>query len=129
MIAACLDAGLREPELVQENEFRTILWRMEQESVQVPAKYRTSTGELAQEFRSTSVEVRNLVLIMEAELNRLEIQELLELKHEGNFRNNYLVPALVDGFLEMKYPQKNHPRQKYRLTAKGKELKKQLAKK
>jgi len=67
--------------------------------------------------------------VLEGEMNRLMIQEKLELTHEGNFRDNYLVPALNEGVIEMKYPQKNHPRQKYRLTAKGKALKEQLKKK
>ena len=95
---------------------------------QIPNMHRTSTNELPKEFRSTSVEVQNLVLIFEKEMNRLEIQGKLELKHEGNFRELYLTPAIEAGFLIMKYPQKNHPKQKYMLTEKGKILQKQLKK-
>lgn len=57
-------------------------------------------------------------------MNRNEIQKTLKLKHEGNFRDNYLVPALEQGLIEMKYPDSpNHPKQKYQLTKKGEELK------
>lgn len=94
----------------------------------VPRRYPTSTGELPQEYRSTSVEVRSLVVVLEGEMSRLEIQEQLDLTHEGNFRDNYLIPALYERVIEMKYHQKNHPRQKYRLTPKGKSLKEQLTK-
>lgn len=98
----------------------------QRDKTEVPDKYRTSSDEQTQEFRSTSVEVQNLVLIIESEMNRAEIQKKLGLKHEGNFRVLYLMPALESGFLTMKYPQKNHPKQKYYLTEKGKALQKKL---
>ena len=45
----------------------------------------------------------------------------------GNFRENYLEPALADAVIEMKYPDSpNHPKQKYLITGKGSEIKKQL---
>jgi len=60
-------------------------------------------------------------------MSRKQIQEALELKHEGNFRENYLEPALKELYIEMKYPESpNHPRQRYLVTAKGKEIKNQL---
>ena len=83
---------------------------------QVPTKY-----------RSTSVEVKNLLKVIDGEMSRKEMQEALELKHEGNFRENYLEPALADTLIEMKYPDSpNHPKQKYLITEKGSEIKKQL---
>jgi hypothetical protein len=96
---------------------------------QVRGKLSTSTEELPQEFRSSSVAVQNLVLVLDGEMNRIDIQEKLELSHEGNFRDGYLVPALNEGVIEMIFLQKNHPKQKYRLTAKGAKLKEQLKKK
>jgi ATP-dependent DNA helicase RecG len=131
MVKKCLSSGLLEPQFIQAEDFKTILYRplIKQVTPQVPRKYPASTDELPQEFRSTSVEVRNLVTALKGELKRLEIQKILELSHEGNFRDNYLEPALKDGIIEMKYPQKNHPNQKYRLTAKGKALQEQLKKK
>lgn len=60
-------------------------------------------------------------------MRRKEIQQALELKHEGNFRENYLEPALEIGVIEMKYPDSpNHPKQKYLVTEKGKEIRNNL---
>lgn len=57
-------------------------------------------------------------------MSRKEIQQALELKHEGNFRENYLEPGLEIEVIEMKYPNSpNHPNQKYVLTEKGTEIK------
>jgi ATP-dependent DNA helicase RecG len=125
MVSKSLDAGLNEPEFIQAEEFRVILYRPEAlkprdvDSYQEYLKYTGTINELPQEFRSTSVEVQQLILILEGEMNRLKIQEKMGLIHEGNFRDNYLVPAIGEGLIEMKYPQKNHPRQQYRLTSKG----------
>ncbi len=87
---------------------------------QVPLKYPLSTDEVPQEFRSSSVEVQDLIYILNNEMSRKEIQLALELKHEGNFRENYLEPAIAAGLIQMKYPDSpNHPKQKYLLTEEG----------
>lgn len=132
IVSKSIAHGLKEPEFVQADDFKTILYRpisnkvsnpvREQVKEQVTGKYYAGTEELPQELRSTSVEVRSLILVVDGEVKRLEIQEKLNLSHEGNFRENYLEPALNEGFIEMKYPQKNHPNQKYRLTQKGQVL-------
>jgi len=47
----------------------------------------------------------------------------LTLSHRPTFRKNYLHPALKAGLLEIKYPENpKHPRQRYRLTAKGRRV-------
>ena len=44
-----------------------------------------------------------------------------------NFRKTYLLPAIKEGFVAMLYPDRpHHPKQKYYLTDKGKELLKTL---
>lgn len=49
--------------------------------------------------------------------------ELMDLKDRKNFLNNYLYPAIEFGFIELLYPESpNHPKQKYRLTDKGKAM-------
>lgn len=56
-------------------------------------------------------------------MSRKDIQIALQLKHEGNFRDNYLEPALQEELIQMKYPYSpNHPKQRYLLTEKGQEL-------
>jgi ATP-dependent DNA helicase RecG len=53
-------------------------------------------------------------------MTRRQLQEALYLKSEENFRQLYLMPALLSGFIEMTIPDKPKSRlQKYRLTQKG----------
>jgi ATP-dependent DNA helicase RecG len=60
-------------------------------------------------------------------MSRKEIQHVLGLKHEGNFRENYLEPVLEAELIEMKFPDSpNHPKQRYLLTEKGEMLKRTL---
>lgn len=125
IIRIAKENNLQEPDFEQKEEFKAILYRPS--SAQIPTELRPSTDQVPQNLRSTSVEVRNLLKVMEGEMSRKEMQQALELKHEGNFRENYLDPALADAVIEMKYPDSpNHPKQKYLITEKGIEIKKQL---
>ena len=55
-----------------------------------------------------------------------EMMELIGLKDKSNFLENYLYPAIGLDLVEPLYPENpKHPRQKYRLTEKGKGLFKQ----
>ena len=84
-----------------------------------PNKYRTSTGQVSES-------VKRVLLVAEREMKSADIQNLLQLKHRENFRDNYLIPALNEGILEMTIPDKpNSSKQKYRLTQKGIEMKMQ----
>jgi hypothetical protein len=65
--------------------------------------------------------------VLNVELSRKEIQQVLGLKHKGNFRENYLEPALEQEVIRMKHPDSpNHPKQRYILTEKGVVLKRTL---
>lgn len=49
--------------------------------------------------------------------------ERLSLRGRDNFLNTYLNPALKDGLIIQTHPENpKHPKQKYRLTDKGREL-------
>ena len=75
------------------------------------------TGEVAGEVAG---EVKTLLKILTKPMNRTELQAQLQLKSQANFRERYLQPALIAGFIEMTIPHKpTSSRQKYRLTAKG----------
>jgi len=83
LIKACTNAGLKEPELIQNETFTTLIWRKFEATEQ-------ATEQVTQQ-------VKNLVLILENEMTK---------------------------------PNKpTSPKQKYRLTAKGKQLQKQLEQK
>lgn len=68
-------------------------------------------------------EVWRLIVSIQGEMKRTEIQQALNLKHEDHFRLTYLLPALEAGLIEMTVPDKpRSSRQKYRLTKKGRDL-------
>ncbi|GAB4345524.1 MAG: helix-turn-helix domain-containing protein [Flammeovirgaceae bacterium] len=72
-------------------------------------------------------QVKQLILLIEDEHTRKELMIKLRMKHNQNFRDNYLHPALEKKLIELTIPDKpNSKNQKYRLTPKGKELKKIL---
>ncbi|MCW1734266.1 Fic family protein [Anaerorudis cellulosivorans] len=117
MINVCLEAGLKEPELIQEESFKAILWRKVNAAPQVTPQV------TPQAARQVTRQAKNLVLIMTDEMTRDELQEKLQLKDRENFRKLYISEALEQGLIEMTIPDKpTSPEQKYRLTAKGKAL-------
>ena len=51
----------------------------------------------------------------------------LDLRHSPNFRDNYLEPAMKEGYIEITLPDKPQSRkQQYRLTKKGRQLQKSM---
>lgn len=119
MVRIALENSLQEPIFEQLEDFKTIVYRPS--THQAPTKHPPSTHQVPQEFRSTSVEVRNLLKILKGEMSRIELQEELSLKDRRNFRENYLEPALAESLIRMKYPDSpNHPKQRYIITEKGK---------
>lgn len=124
LIKACTNAGLKEPELFQNETFSTLIWRKFEATEQATQQ---ATQQVTQQ---ATQQVKNLVLMLENEMTRDELQELLQLKDRESFRKLYIVEALEQGVIEMTKPDKpTSPEQKYRLTAKGKQLQKQLEQK
>ena len=123
IIRLCKEKGLKEPDFIQEEDFKTIIWRTFNATWEV-------TGEATGEATGEVVEaVKRIVVVLNGEMKRIEIQEALGLKHQENFRDNYLLPSLESGYLEMTIPETpTHQEQRYRLTAKGIKLKKKLKK-
>lgn len=79
----------------------------------------------AQDTAQVTAQVRDLITNLTGEMNREEIQTKLSLIHREYFRKFYLKPALEWGLIEMTIPGKpNSKHQKYRLTEKGKRMKK-----
>jgi len=72
-------------------------------------------------------EVIKMLNNLNREMSRVEIQSILDLKDEKHFRLHYLKPALEADLIEMTIPDKPKSRlQKYRLTIKGKSIRKKV---
>jgi len=120
MFKLCEEAGLKEPKFSLDDGFRVIVWRSKD------AVNREATMEVSGEV---SGEVKRVVLVLDGEMKRIKIQEILDLKHQEYFRDNYLLPSLESGYIEMTFPDSPyHPKQRYRLTKKGELLKKLIKK-
>ena len=88
-------------------------WKMP-ESEQVENKYRTSTEQVTEQVRALVLSIGKELLTMK------QMMEKMNLKHRPNFIDNYLNPAIKEGYVRLLYPQSpRHPRQKYLLTVKG----------
>jgi ATP-dependent DNA helicase RecG len=73
-------------------------------------------------------QVYKLMAAIHGELTRAEIMRGLGLKDRMHFANDYPQPALDAGLIEMTLPDKpQSSKQKYRLTAAGRELLEQYA--
>ena len=70
-------------------------------------------------------QVEKLVMVMDGIMTREELQRKLALSDREYFRTNYLIPAIKNEIIEMTIPDKPKSKnQKYRLTKKGNEYKK-----
>ena len=81
----------------------------------------TSSRQAPDKLPASSPAILNLIKTLGKQ--QLSIKEMLiamNLKDRENFMENYLSPAIKDGFIVMLYPDNpKHPRQKYLLTTKG----------
>ncbi len=82
------------------------------DTTQVPPKYPPSTPQ-----------VKKLLQVCEGEMSRQDLLKTMGIKDRKHFRVSILNPAIKFGLLEMTIPDKpNSPKQKYRITEKGKKL-------
>ncbi|MDV7575112.1 hypothetical protein R4573_17740, partial [Acinetobacter baumannii] len=74
-----------------------------------------------------SESLKKLISVMDKELTRQEIQDLLKIKDSEHCRNHYIKPALEQKLIEMSIPDKPTSRnQKYFLSKIGSKIKKNL---
>jgi ATP-dependent DNA helicase RecG len=133
IIRLCKDEGLKEPDFIQEDIFKTIIWRKTEEVIPGEVSGQASlqatlqaTLQVDEEFTSA---ISRVLIVLKGRMKRTELQQLLGLKDRASFISNYLNPASEKGYIEMTFPESpNHPNQQYRLTKKGSDLKKKLKK-
>ena len=123
MIRLCKEEGLKEPDFVQEDIFRTIIWRKNENEATRQAARQANRQANQEDPDKVDEVIKRVVLVLDGELRRVEIQNLLGLKDRENFTVNYLSPSLQASYIEMTIPQTpTHQEQRYRLTDKGKAL-------
>ena len=117
MLSECRKANLPEPEYITDADSVRLIFRYEPIG-------RLSTDQVSTKHRPSTDQVFALMKVLgNKELSVKEIMECLGLNHRPTFRTNYLHPALNEGYVTPLYPeQPSHPKQKYRLTDKGKSL-------
>lgn len=146
----CTEAGLNEPEFIQEEFFKLIIWRRNpidgaidvgttgQVTGQVTGQATGHDEELASDHEKDDRiddeekihSIQKLVQVIHRSAKREEIQEALNLRGRDNFTKNYLNPAIENGYIELIFPNSpRHPEQAYRLTPKGENLKKEMKEK
>lgn len=72
------------------------------------------SGQVPDNFTSDNHNILQLVnVIGNDELSVKEMMRLVDLRHRETFLNNYLTPAVKEGFIRLLYPASpRHPRQK-----------------
>ena len=95
---------------------------------QAQDKYRTSTEQVPNKqedlFNTNNPDIVKLITALgHQQLSVAQMMECVGLKHRPTFLQNYLNPAIADGYICLLYPDKpRHPRQRYLLTVKGQAL-------
>ncbi|WP_294608286.1 ATP-binding protein [uncultured Bacteroides sp.] len=120
MISECRRVELPDPEFHTDGAFVWVVFRY----AQTPDKHPTSTRQASDKHPTSTPQVKSLIeLIGENIYSVKEMMGLMQLKDRENFLNNYLNPSMDANLVEPLYPaQPRHPKQKYRLTEKGKTL-------
>lgn len=122
MISECRRVGISDPEFHTDGNSVWVVFHR-----RAVGQHPTVTTQLPINFPTATPQVvRVLVAIGENTVATKEIMSIMGLKDKSNFLELYLYPAIRQNLVEPLYPENpKHPRQKYRLTDKGKEFLKQ----
>jgi len=127
---------LKEPSFSLEEGFKVTLWRpsaITDNDTDYDTDYDTvhdTVHDTIHDFKVMDDLTHRLVMVLISEMSRSEMMQVLELRNRAHFANNYLEPALANGYIEMTLPDTpTSKKQKYRLTQKGAELQQKLNRK
>ena len=137
MISLAQNAGLNEPQFVEDFEFKVVVFRkvIEESELQdvdmVSTPYDTpyvtpyvTPYDTPYDELEITPEVERLIKVLKTEMGRLELQNKLGLTNSKYFRENYLQKAINLGVIEMTIPDKPKSKnQKYRATNLTKKIK------
>lgn len=109
IVKLCLQHSLKKPLFEQDGDFKVIIWRQVTEQ---------ATEQAAEQVTE---QVQNLLNILASPMSIKEILTALNLKHRPTLLSSYIKPAIALNLVEMTNPASpKSPKQKYRLTKKGK---------
>ena len=132
IIALCEKHGLRKPEFIQDESFRTIIWRPESEETgTVGGNVDEKRGKVRGNVRGkVDPKLVRIVLAVRGDTKSVrEIMDVMGLRGDDSFRKRYLRPAMEAELLAMLYPDAaSRTDQAYYLTEKGLALLKELNK-
>ncbi len=124
------ETGLKEPQFIQDEIFRTILYRPQAIPQATPQVTPQATPQATPQVPPQAEYIRRVVLVISGEHTREEIQNALGLRDRKSFTENYLSPALNENYVKMTLPNvPTSPNQRYKLTTKGKAFKKKIEEK
>ena len=120
----CAKSGLPAPGFTEGVDFRAVLKRKSLGSVaktQVETQVKTQVG--TQVEWQVKQRVLKLISVFSGDMTTTELMRLVGIRQRKNFHAHYISEALQTGLVEMTQPNSpRSPTQKYRLTAKGREL-------
>lgn len=124
MINECRRVGIPDPEFHTDG---SVVWVVFHYTRSTVGQHPTVTPQLPHSTPTVPPQVEKVLAVIGGSLfSAKEIMERIGLKDKKNLLETYLYPAVELNLVEPLYPENpKHPRQKYRLTDKGKELLKQ----
>ena len=119
MISECRRVNIPDPEFHTDGNSVWVIFRHTRKTMEYAP---TATRQLPDSYPTATPQVEKVLhAIKEQTLSTKEIMGMLGLKDKSNFLELYLYPATRQNLVEPIYPDNpKHPRQKYRLTDKGK---------
>jgi predicted HTH transcriptional regulator len=132
MYALTAERGLKAPDFEDNKTFLVTLWRPSASTAHDTdhdTDYDTDHDtDHDQKYIFIEELPKRLIWILDGERSRNELMEILQLKHNPTFRENYIEPAMTKGWIEMTIPDKpQSKKQRYRLTQAGAKEKEKIA--
>lgn len=109
---ACKAQGVEAPTWRSDGGFVTITFKrpnaaeFDTKQGEIPLNHRSSTDQAPTKFRPSSDQVQKMILSMGDDYMAMsEIMSNMGFKHRPSFRENYILPALEGGAIELQYPE------------------------
>ena len=116
----CAKSGLPAPGFTEGVDFRAVLKR---KSLSVVTETQVGTQVKTHVGTQVKQQVLKLIGVFRGDMATSELMRLVGIRQRKNFHAHYISEALQTGLVEMTQPNSpRSPTQRYRLTAKGREL-------